>query len=104
VDGSEANHVPEGVQGRSVVNLSGSDHDNPEVVPVSDGLGAGQHVLRLMVGPAAGPEHGAVDVAGFEVTSIDRFAALTGAALKIFAAVVAAGAIYLIARSWPSRR
>jgi hypothetical protein len=104
VDGREANRIGERVQGRSVVNLSGSDHDDPAVVPVSDGLGPGQHVLRLVVGPAAASEHGAVDIAGFEVRSIDRFAALTGAALEIGAAVVAAGAIYLIARSWPSRR
>jgi hypothetical protein len=104
VDGREANRIGERVQGRSVINLSGSDHDGPEVVQVSDGLGPGQHVLRLVVGPAAGPEHGPVEVAGFAVMSIDRFAALTGAALATGAAVVALGAIYVLLRSWPNRR
>jgi hypothetical protein len=104
VDGREANRLPERVQGRSVINLSGSEQGDPEVIPVADGLGPGQHILRLVVGPAAGPEHGAVDVAGFDVRSVDRFAALARAALALAAALAAVAAFYLVARSWPSRR
>src|SRR5262249_8888092 len=58
VDGREANKVPDRFQGRSVLSLNGSDQEAPIDLPIASDLGPGQHVLRLVVGPTAGPEHG----------------------------------------------
>lgn len=67
IDGRATNRVDDHAQGRSILSLSGSGHEPPVAVPIADGLGPGPHVLRLVVGPTAGPEHGAVVVAGFQV-------------------------------------
>ncbi len=88
IDGREANRIPDQAQGRSVLNLNGSDREAPVQVPVADGLGPGTHVLRLVVGPSIGPEHGPVSVAGFTVSAVDRYAALVRVGLVLGIAVV----------------
>ncbi len=100
VDGREASHVPIQVQGRSLLNLNGSDKEAPVVIPITDGLGAGQHVLRVVVGSASGTEHGPVVIAGFEVKAIDRFSTLLKAAVAVGVAVISAVILLLSLRAW----
>jgi hypothetical protein len=99
IDGREANLIRDTAQGRSVLNLNGSDKEAPVLVPVADSLGPGQHVLRLVVGPAPGPSHGPVDIAGFEVLPVDRFAAIIRIAGVVVVAVVLSSIILLILRA-----
>ncbi len=104
VDGREANKVPDHVQGRSVLNLNGSDREAPVEVPISDDLGPGQHTLRLVIGPSGGSDHGRVNVAGFAVRAVDRFAALLRAGAIVGAALLGAIVILLSLRAWSNRR
>jgi hypothetical protein len=104
VDGREANLIRDTAQGRSVLNLSGSTQEAPIMVPVADRLGPGSHVVRLVVGPSSGPIHGPIDIAGFEVLPVDRFAAILRIAGVVIAAVVLSTVILLVLRARGRRR
>ncbi len=104
VDGREASHVTDRIQGRSVLNLNGSDGSAPELIPITDGLGTGQHTLRLVVGSSTGNEHGSVNVAGFEVKAIDRLSILLKAGAAVLVGAVSVGVALLSIRSLVARR
>ncbi len=102
VDGREANAVPEHSQGRSIVDLSApNNQEAPIPIPIADGLPPGQHVLRLVVGPAPGPERGPVQITGFEVRPVDTSATLFRSGLTIGAAMVIGALVIVAGRLWP---
>jgi hypothetical protein len=104
IDGNQASHVPDEIQGRSVLYLNGTDNESPVLMRITDGLGPGVHVLRLVVGPAAGAEHGTVSIAGFEVRAVDRFAALSRFGAAVGIAVVLFAVFLFAVRSRASPR
>lgn len=99
IDGREANKVRDTAQGRSLLNLNGTDREAPIVVPIAEGLTPGQHVMRLVIGPSSGSEHGPVDIAGFEVRPFDRFAALVSVAGIITGATAVVVLSFLVLRA-----
>lgn len=103
VDGRATDQIDQRDQGRSILNLSGSGNDAPIEVPVADSLGPGEHVLRLVVGPTTGPEHGAVEVAGFEALTYSPLVAITrnGLRLALVGLIGIAGLVYSLG---PGRR
>jgi hypothetical protein len=104
VDGREASDVPDHVQGRSVLNVSGTDQEGPTLFRIASMLGPGQHVMRLVVGPTAGTEHGLVSVAGFEVLTVDRFAALWGVLRYVVLGALVGLALVVVRRLVLARR
>ena len=104
IDGKQASQVSNEIQGRSVLNLNGSDREAPQLISITDGLGPGLHVLRLVVGPAVGSDHGAVTIIGFEIKPVDRFAALSRYGAYIGGGLVVILFLYLVVRSRVSRR
>lgn len=104
IDGLQANAIPNHFQGRSVIDLSAPNHQEaPIEIPIADGLSAGQHVLRLVVGPAAGPEHGPVQIVGFDVRPVDASAALRQSARTLGGAFLLGMLAIVIGRLWPTR-
>ena len=102
MDGREANAVPQHAQGRSVVDLSASNHQEaPIEIPIADGLSQGQHVLRLVVGPSSAPERGPVQITGFEVRPVDSHAALDRSIRTLGGALVVGVLAILAGRLWP---
>lgn len=102
VDGREANAVPEHAQGRSVVRLSASNHQEaPIEIPISDGLPPGQHVLRLVVGSPGGSDRGPVQITGFQVRPVDSSAALRRSGVTLGIALVVGALAILAGRFWP---
>jgi hypothetical protein len=105
VDGREANAVPNHFQGRSVLDLSADNHQEaPIEIPIADGLSRGQHVVRLVVGPASGSEREPVQITGFEVRPIDTSAALRRGGIIIGAALAIGSLAVLIGHFWPWRQ
>jgi hypothetical protein len=104
IDGKQASHVEEQIQGRSVLNMNGVGHEAPILVPITDGLGPGEHVLRLVVGSALGTEHGEATIAGFTVRPVDRFATLSRYGVAFGALFLAIAILFLIVRARTSRR
>ena len=104
IDGREANAVRDHFQGRSVINLSApNSQEAPIWIPVADGLPQGQHVLRLVVGPATGPERGPVQIVGFEVRPVDASAAVRRSAVLLAIALAAALGVLALGHLWPRR-
>ena len=99
IDGKQATHVTTEIQGRSVLSLSGTENEAPILVPITDGLGPGVHVLRLVVGSAASAEHGDVTIAGFDVKPVDRFATLTQFGIAFGALLVLLAVVIVVARA-----
>lgn len=51
LDGAEANRLPRDRQGRSYLDLYADGTDSLGWVPIADGIGPGQHVLRMVIAP-----------------------------------------------------
>lgn len=103
IDGREANALDDHVQGRSVLNLNGSDREGPVNVPIVDGLGVGRHVMRLVVGPAPGQIHGPVTLAGFEINPVNRLAPLWSAGRRALVVLAIGAVAFLTTLLWPRR-
>lgn len=104
VDGRETNAIADHAQGRSVLNLNGSEQDGIVDLPIASGLGSGEHVMRLVVGEASGPTHGSVLLAGFSVKPADRFAPVWRAARRGGLVLAIGGFFFLTSLVWPRRR
>lgn len=102
VDGREADAIREQSQERSVIDLSAANHQEaPIEIPIADDLQPGEHVMRLVVGPAPGPEHGPVQITGFEVLPVDASAALRRSGIMLGAALLIGALAVLAGRLWP---
>lgn len=104
VDGREANDVSDHAQGRSVLTLSSTDEEGPVTIPIADGLGSGQHVLRVVVGPTVGAEHGPVRIAGFTVRPADPFASRFRAGIIAVSSLSVGLVLFIASKLWPSVR
>jgi hypothetical protein len=94
VDGRATDQIDERDQGRSILNLNGSGNEAPVEVPIATALGPGAHVFRLVVGPTTGPEHGSVEVAGFQALTFNPVDAIARNDLRLgLAALVGVAAL-----------